>query len=152
MSFLEATKANERSTLAIDPGNDTGWCVSEKGIVVSCGVGVPPLGKFERVVIERPQIYRNSKAPPNDIITLAIGVGIYVERYSASSSITMVLPHDWKGTVPKPIHHARILAQLSGDELHVLGLTKVPASKRHNMLDAVGLAKWAHRHPITANT
>jgi len=139
--------------LAIDPGRDTGWAVlREDGILSSCGLGDPPLAfNGHRVLVERPQIYRGraSKADPNDLITLAIQVGRYKERFmSRGCSVEEIIPHTWKGTVDPDVLCNRIVSSLTDDERCVLdsALLSVAKSKQHNVIDAVGLGKWSvHR-------
>lgn len=103
-------------------------------------------------ILERPQVYRQAqqKGDPNDLITLAIQLGRYVERLEAAGTKTaLVLPSAWKGQVPKDVHHRRIVAKLSPAEASRVAsrLERVAESKRHNVLDAVGLAKWAAANP-----
>jgi hypothetical protein len=149
--------------LAIDPGNDTGWCLMSEGReLVDAGLGDPPVAFVgHRVVIERPQVYqgRSSRVNPNDLITLAIGVGRYKERFiSRGCSVEEILPHTWKGTVDPEILCRRVWAALDPREqarvAEVLTpLARAPfseatltAGKRHNVLDAIGLARWSlHR-------
>ena len=103
--------------LTIDPGNDTGWCVlGERGEVLSCSVGHPIYRRGfvvpKAAVIEKPKIYpaRNSKGDPNDLITLALQVGGYrdVLKHLGIASVVLMEPREWKGTIPKEIHHARV--------------------------------------------
>lgn len=131
--------------LAIDPGRDTGWAIYEKGTLEGCGLGLPPMRYYRQVVIERPQVYGSGTArvDPNDLITLAIRVGRHVERFESKAiHVSLVLPREWKGQVPKPIHHKRILAKLTVAERSVVMQGYVPASKLHNMLDAIGIGLW----------
>lgn len=150
--------------LAIDPGADTGWCLmSEARKLVAAGLNDPPVEFVgHRVVIERPQIYqgRGSRVNPNDLITLAIGVGRYSERFiSRGCNVEEILPHTWKGTLDPDICCRRIWASLDTEEKGRLSKVLAPlararfepehnietltAGKRHNVLDAVGLAKWS---------
>lgn len=147
------------SVLAIDPGLDTGWAfLDDAGKLVHCGLGDPPDSKGHHVVIERPQIYRgrSSKGNPNDLITLAIQVGRYTERVVAQGSkYEHVLPHDWKGSVDSEILCHRVAACLAPCELELLYRVLAPlarkpmtqehltAGKRHNVIDAVGIAMWS---------
>lgn len=140
--------------LGIDPGACTGWArVSSDGRLMDAGVGSPAevramfgaiyIVGVDRAVIELPQVYRaaRSKGDPNDLIDLAVTVGRYVQILeSRAIKVVLVKPRDWKGQVPKEVHHKRILARLSTEE--VARLPKLAASKVHNMLDAVGLALW----------
>jgi hypothetical protein len=134
--------------LGVDPGVDTGWClVDAAGAVQACGLGCDfPAAKF--AVLERPQIYRagKSKGDPNDLITLAIQLGRYVDRLERAGVVCrLVTPTSWKGQVPKDIHHKRIEGSLSPRDARAVldGLDGIPSGKQHNVLDAIGLARWA---------
>ncbi len=138
------------SLLAIDPGKATGWALFiEAGgwHLSACGVAKPddhawtPLAasKIDRVVIENPQIYPNSPARPNDILTLARVVGRYEERFQDAASVTLVTPHQWKGSVKGDVMTKRIEAALTPHEATILSMRKYT----HDTLDAIGLAKWA---------
>ena len=137
--------------LAIDPGTDCGWSLFVETRLVACGLGDPRhstahrVKDIERVVIERPFVYPKSPVDPNDIIALALKAGEWAGHYRSWSEIVYVFPWQWKGSVPKPIHHQRIRAKLSEQELKVLRLAKrdtlhaVQKSKVHNVVDAIGL-------------
>lgn len=135
--------------MAIDPGRDTGWAILDaRGMLCRAGLNNPPLDFRGPVIIERPQIYqgRQSKADPNDILTLAIGVGRYAERFeSRCCTVEFVLPHTWKGTVNPDVLCNRIVASLSAEERATLDrcLSEVAKGKQHNVIDAVGIAKWS---------
>lgn len=142
------------TTLGIDPGRDQGWALlDENGVLVDCGLGDVPAVAFctkPKVVIERPQIYkgRMSKADPNDIITLAIRVGKATERCEARGcTVEHILPHTWKGSVDAEILCRRIRESLPQSERHILSgkLSGVAESKHHNVIDAIGLAKWSRK-------
>jgi hypothetical protein len=140
--------------LAVDPGVDTGWAyLDPRGKLNACGLGDPKphpaYGSPIAVLIECPQIYpsRNSKGNPNDLIKVAVQVGMYKERFqSLGSVVNLALPHEWKGTIPKEKHHVRIFADLDPNEKEVLARAGqgIAPSKRHNIIDAVGLAKWGY--------
>ena len=140
------------SRLAIDPGVDTGFAVFDvKGALVDCGLSdrFPTFG-ISLAIIECPQVYpgRNSKGDPNDLIVLAVRVGRYQERLEAAGArVTLVLPRAWKGTVPKDIHNARVIRDLSPEAAAVVleGCRGVVASKVNNIIDAIGLGSWAFR-------
>lgn len=118
--------------------------------LVECGVwrNYPrTLVPADHVIIEMPQFYRasQSKGDPNDLAKVAVGVGKYLARYEDMGATTAtVLPADWKGQVPKGVHHPRILAKLTPEEqavVHAAGLKWGKAV--HNTMDAVGLGQWA---------
>lgn len=90
-----------------------------------------------RVVIECPQVYARGKGDPNDLIDLARVVGALE---TLSRDCVVVRPRTWKGTLPKKIHHERVLKELTTEERAVLGTKK---KIDHNILDAVGLGLWA---------
>lgn len=128
---------------SIDPGC-TGWARWEGLYVVACGVSedVDAVQVVGNLVIEKPQIYRagKSKAKPNDLITLAIQVGRYVERCKGMR-VTLVTPAEWKGQVSKEIIVPRILGTLNERERGIatqasLGIAK---GKIHNMVEAIGI-------------
>ena len=146
--------------LAIDPGRDTGWALFSGDRLVACGLGDPRLSEkhriaeLERVVIERPMVYpRGQTKNPNDVVALALGAGEWGGLYRQWTDVEYVFPFQWKGSVPKAVHHARVLAKLSAEERALadeaiargrsgvnssLGKAIAP-SKRHNVLDAIGL-------------
>lgn len=134
--------------LAIDPGAAAGWAVFDNGHrLTACGlssfVQVPLV---ERVVIERPHSHK-TKAPVKDIITLALRAGEWGGRLRQIFGIEpeYIEPATWKGSTPKEISQSRTWAKLDPDERAVLDKagSGVAPSKRHNIVDAVGIGLWA---------
>lgn len=148
--------------LAIDPGVVTGWAsfLSTTGELYQCGLGADWPKTFQyTAIIEYPQVYPHTSAKQaNDLIKLAIMVGEYKVGLPGAE---LVLPHTWKGNTPKPVHHVRIwedlavrerarMASAGGVEDYIQkcyaytrGERKTePASKVHNLFDAVGLGMW----------
>ena len=139
------------SLLALDPGARTGWAFfrrwpHEGWVLEGAGVVTPAeslgVSHPDFVVIENPQIYPNSKARPADILTLARLVGRYEERFR-KTKVLLVLPRQWKGTIDGDVMIARIEAALTPDEAAVCAAYQ--GGYGHNMIDAIGLAKWAVR-------
>lgn len=131
--------------LAIDPGADTGWAYFEKKKLTKCGLGAPPVVGVTEVLIEKPTLYPRSKARSSDVITLAVRAGECGGAYgSLGVAVEYVEPRTWKGQVPKDVHHARIWATLAQDERLVVdrAVSGLAPSKRHNVLDAVGLGLY----------
>lgn len=165
--------------LAVDPGlNGTGWAAFDTGRLVRCGcatypptadprreeIALPALAgwiawelgclnpKVGVLMIEKPQVYRQrlQKGDPNDLIDLAFLAGAVHHSLKASKT-ELVLPREWKGTIPKTrklgdyIVHKRVLKHLAhgGLEIYEAGLAEVPAKLRHNIADAVGIGLWA---------
>lgn len=138
-------------TLAIDPGKNTGWARFADKCLDACGL-VPDVGLItvygDEMVIELPQVYRGrfAKGDPNDLIELAAIVG-RAEQLARDSlmSVRKVKPRDWKGTIKKKIHNARVLKALDSAEAWRFGqgVVGVAAGVQHNVIDAVGLGLWA---------
>jgi len=109
------------------------------------GLGVDALvrswgGVVREVIIEWPQIYRHSKGDPNDLLLLAGVAGIYTQKYSHSSKIVLYKPAQWKGQIPKPIHHKRIIERLGS----AIDRVELPKNKKlqADVWDAVGLGLY----------
>jgi len=141
------------SLLTIDPGlKVVGWAYWEARELVCCGLSRTKrtelndqaqehrfnLASFwpaDRRVCEQ-MVWRgkNAKSGPADLLKINIIAGRLADEW--------VTPLQWKGMVAKEIDHPRILAKLGEHELKIVTETKVPASLRHNMIDAVGIGLY----------
>ena len=130
--------------IAVDPGKNTiAWAAFTNQSLIAAGIKTDGLvswvaeraGIFSRVIIERPQIYPQSKGDPNDLIDVAITVGLCL---TLSQFSTIYRPREWKGQVPKKIHNARALDKLRPGERHILG----ELVKNHNVIDAIGIGLY----------
>lgn len=92
-----------------------------------------------RLVIEKMQIY--ARRPWEPMINISILSGILLQSIRWDR-VSLPYPRDWKGQVPKTIHNQRIIASLDQQSRDRLDLVGVPAGKKHNVIDAIGLAKW----------
>ncbi len=117
---------------------------------MACGAGptTPSFGGIRVMVIERPKIYpaRQMKGDPNDIVTLALQAGGYMYQFrELGAQVLTVYPHEWKGQVPKDIHHPRIFKKLSLEEAAVCGAGGRGLNKKAlgDMLDAIGIGQYA---------
>lgn len=137
--------------LAIDPGiNCVAYAWFENGAIRDVGLSRVPkrltltekarqhrdnldLYMGCRVVVERMWYrgVRNSKGTPQDLMDLNLIAGHLGTEW--------LTPQEWKGSIPKKIHHKRILSKLTEHELFLVNEVK-PASLRHNAIDAVGIA------------
>lgn len=131
--------------LAIDPGADSGWAIFRDDALTDCGLGgveyAAPGPLVNQVVIEHPVIYPGGRsANPNDIVKVAISAGEWAGRYFPCP-VRYVKPRDWKGTIDADVCNKRVLAALSAEEgrVYARASEKVPARKRHNVIDAIGL-------------
>ncbi len=139
--------------LALDPGRSTGWAYLEDRRLVACGAcegGVAPYAHpslFDRVIIEKPQVYPSDPVDPNDLITLAVVVGEYKHTYEAAGAkVFLVLPREWKGQIPKPKHHPRIWAALKTANEQIAcqeGGKGLRQKALGDMMDAIGLGQYA---------
>jgi hypothetical protein len=127
--------------LAVDPGASTGWAAFSGDRLAAWGLGDPPVESAGRIAIELPQVYPRQQVPPNDLIALAFLAGRYAGR--ARGAVSTVLPHQWKGNMPKDVCAARVRARLSPEERAVVDACDVPDKQRHNVLDAIGIGLFA---------
>lgn len=118
------------------------------------------------VACEMPKKYPGSKVRPQDLIHLAASAGIwagYVAQQSSAKVIAVEFPYaqDWKGSVPKYAHQARICKRMGWDyslagtlrsgRYCVPSISSLPdaaaavkAADWKHVLDALGLALWAY--------
>jgi hypothetical protein len=139
------------SLLALDPGLHTGWALfqiwpNRLPFLDGAGVLRPEDGLGyatpDHVIIENPRIYPNGKADPEDILKLARLVGRYEERFRRSK-VYLIRPRDWKGSIDGDIMCKRIEEAMTPDEVTVAAAYR--GGYRHNMIDAIGMGKWAFR-------
>jgi hypothetical protein len=97
------------------------------------------------IICEVPQIYKDSPGDPNDLVAVSMVAGALCATIPALNVHT-VKPKEWKGQVPKQVHHPRIWRQLVGMELAVATAAKEKYGPRfHNAMDAIGLGLWKLR-------
>ncbi len=140
--------------LAIDPGADAGWALfNDAGRLASCGLsadddksGAPSGLPLARVLIECPKLRPWGEKNPNAILTLARRAGEW-GGYYYDHLVEYLTPNDWKGTTKKEIDHARTWSRLDATEQGIVdrffkaapGRNGLAPSRRHNVLDAIGL-------------
>lgn len=149
--------------LAFDPGVCTGWATcNARGMLSACGVIAFEGFWFEvtqellnassfmnvtsTLVVERPQVYdpRLQKGDQADIVATSVRAGVLLQRFRPWGRLDaerLPTPREWKGSVDKDVHNARVLAKLSPEER--ARIPKLPKKELHNLIDAVGLALWA---------
>lgn len=137
---------------AVDPSVDSdkqGWARFEHGKLADCGIGLSM--HAGHLVIECPEYRRNQTARvnPNDLIKLAVHVGALKGAFELDgrawfAEAELVTPSQWKGSVPKDIHGQRIIRALSLKECEVYQTKThgLAASRKHNVVDAIGLGLW----------
>lgn len=93
------------------------------------------------LAIELPRVYQGAKqkGDPNDLIDLAAVVGAIVMLLDdRGGSAKVYYPYEWKGQVPKQIHHDRARGRLNVTETATVELPSAK-SLQHNVWDAVAL-------------
>ncbi|MBL4769468.1 MAG: hypothetical protein JKY94_17480 [Rhodobacteraceae bacterium] len=133
-----------------------------------------PVMDVESIAIEYPQVYNAAKTKvnvdPMDLIRLTLvagGASALFSRIYPIADQAFCLPAEWKGQVPKRVHHKRICEALdipyveqSGKIIpawpsHTQVIGRITPSKAQHVLDAIGLALWARsiparRHMVSA--
>jgi hypothetical protein len=103
----------------------------------------------ESVVIEKMVHYpgqhgARADAQANDLIDLTAASCLLAGSLKPRE-IRFVTPHEWKGSLPKEVCHARIQKKLTPAELGILAVasSKIRGSLVHNLWDAVGIGLFA---------
>jgi len=131
--------------LSIDPGKHAmAWAVFKEGTLHACGLGNSALHVKSydptHVVIELPQVYRQSKNP-NDLVDLAFRAGFWAHTFNEPGvEFETVWPHDWKGSRPKSVDNRATRKDMTEAELKLL--PDLPDGKLHNVIDAIGIGLW----------
>lgn len=127
----------------------------------------------DHVVWECPQVDSRTRGSVPALVQLAAVGGTLAGMFAGSNRCDCepVLPSTWKGSTPKPVHHARMWRVLQERERELLGgsdtFDRIEAAQRkgaltrwahrptgyypaswlmHNLLDAVGIGFWSlHR-------
>ena len=94
--------------------------------------------RCDELAIELPQVYlaSRSRGDPNDLIQLALVVGAFEMWFEGR--VFKYKPHEWKGSVPKPIMAERILKRLGDDEKEQRS-RKLEEPYQLNTIDACGI-------------
>jgi hypothetical protein len=136
---------------AIDPGlTATGYAVFDTGVLVMAGIvrTSPKAALEDRIrkihlalydlpadrLVER-MVVRGGRNKGNPQILCDLNL------LAGALGNDWVVPHQWKGMLPKEVHQPRILATLSPGEKALVEAIK-PASLRHNAVDAVGIGLY----------
>lgn len=90
--------------------------------------------QIDHLVLEIPQVYARGPGDDNDLISGGGVLGAVMARLRFLN-VVGYRPHDWKRSTPKDVMTRRLRTRFAG-----VDLTRIPASLRHNALDAVGLA------------
>lgn len=97
----------------------------------------------DSVISEQMQAYApgQQKGDQADILHVNITVGALMQHTVANKGFfQMVYPRTWKGNVPKEVMLNRIMSKLTEAEKKLL--PKLPKTKLHNVIDAIGIGLW----------
>ena len=127
-------------TYYIEPGTTKGCAVARtyNGAIITLAMYAGPralkswgyeLHPPESAYWEKPQFYPDSIrklsaaaliATANDLIELTACGADTARVLAGPYNVTPKYPREWKGQVPKPIHHARLLGRLNAQEYALL--------------------------------
>lgn len=132
----------------IDPG--------KHGCGVACGnerelfwAGYHPTGDAswahgDEVYLELPRYYPgNNKTDPNDLIDIAVAGAFLAGQRGFRSTLHLIPPRTWKGTIDGDAMVERIRGRLTPEETARVEMPSAVKTLGHNVLDAVGIFLWA---------
>lgn len=106
---------------------------------------MPSAGEPGRVVWELPQADGRS-IPADDLIALtAAGADLARAFAGVDGEVVRYQPRQWKGSTPKPVHHARMWEALTDAERHVIG-GAMTASAIWAACERGARARWRKHH------
>lgn len=128
-----------------------GWAafIEHTGALVACGLNGHPWVQYpsSKAVIEMPSEVdsRASGLAPETLLKLAFKAGKAAAAIEArGGTYETFYPREWKGSVSKDIHNARVIRALPPACAAVAArdLQGIAASYQNNVIDAIGLGKW----------
>jgi hypothetical protein len=139
--------------VAIDPAAlRFAYAVFEGGVLVAAGYAEHPhqiplrSGVRYRWILESPRRYTGFGVAHKDLDRLDAKLAqIRALIRGRGEDVTSRAPSDWKGNVPKQVHHARLWAQYSAQEQQILLAPPGAPGYMHDMHDAAALGCTALR-------
>ena len=141
-----------------------------KGLGEFLGEGGFEYHRYKHYVIESQQIYAGGTKNPGSILKLAHVAGGLLGVVSESGWLdrfSFPTPREWKGSVPKQIHQARILSRLGWEykksgtvkagycypvgtvfkeaKQNIEGAQGLKRTDWKHLVDAIGLAMWGEK-------
>lgn len=117
-------------------------------VTAHSGMRYPDVVVCERMVYERRGGRSGRASIPEDLLAVTHVGGVILGAFPAAMH-ALPTPRTWKGgSIPKEVHHPRMLGGLPYEALRVITIRarEVGVSKAHNMLDAVGIGLWGLAH------
>lgn len=100
-----------------------------------------PEGRVSQLIVEGQQIYpMTTLAQSQQLLFLAQTIGGVLARVDCFER-KIILPKTWTKGVPKPIRQRRFLSAASDYERSLI-MSILPASKRHNTIDAICMGAY----------
>lgn len=95
------------------------------------------------LVVEVPLHYPmgGKNTDPNDLVQVALSAGACIG--TAQGVVVTVFPSQWKGQLPKEVHHRRVRSDRRYTERMAEEVAKVLSGLQHNVLDAIAMGLWA---------
>lgn len=137
--------------IAVDPAaRCLAWSRSERGVLVGVAYATSPseieVSDLPALwVFETPQRYagRGETHSNLDGLDRTLRSVAALAEYRGEQ-IVWLTPHQWKGNVPKLVHHHRLVARLSAEERALLpALPKQGLEYKHDLWDAAGMNLFA---------
>lgn len=106
------------------------------------------------LVVERQTKFHHRKSRPEALLKLALVSGVWLGQANRFARIFLPEPVEWKGQIPKEIHHRRVMKeadlsyQMDRDHIvptNIPSFCKILTSDWTHIIDAIGLAIWASK-------
>lgn len=137
------------NVIAIDPAaRSYAYAVFDHNRLVECGYGKAPKELLARLsvktvylwVLEKPRNYKSFSAAHKDLDMLRETLkGLSKHAKRRGEKQVLLYPSEWKGHVPKRIHHRRAWKVLDQYERETLGSSPEEEDYPHDVHDAVAL-------------
>ena len=129
--------------VCIDPAAESfAYAVFRDGYLVSVGYATNPRAipapKTMRFlwILETPQEYTKFQVAHKDLTRLRETLR-KISNFASPHKVITYKPFEWKGNVPKEVHHKRILRALTSKETTLL--PHMDGDYEHDLYDAVGI-------------